>query len=73
MKLGSDRARQTVALIMADILECEKCSNEIKELAAKWLDARNDAAVTREVADAIVPLASDLVATLSGISKCMQK
>ena len=58
MKLGSDRARQTVGLIMADILECEKCSNEIKELAAKWLDARNDAAVTREVADAIVPLAS---------------
>ena len=29
----------------------------IKELAAKWLEAPKDAAVTREVADKIVPLA----------------
>jgi len=57
MKLGSDRARETVAAAMKQALECECCSQEIKALAAKWLEAPQDAAVTREVADQIVPLA----------------
>ena len=57
MKLGSDRARETVANLMKQTLECSCCSQEIKELAAKWLEAPKDAANTREVADKIVPLA----------------
>ena len=56
MKLGSDRARETVARLMTEGLQCECCSEAIKALFAKWLDNRNDAAVTREVADALVPL-----------------
>ena len=56
MKIGSDRARETVARYMKQALECECCSQEIKALAAKWLEAPKDAALTREVADAIVPL-----------------
>ena len=59
MKLGSDRARVTVSNLMKKVLECEGCSQEMKALAAKWLEAPQDAAVTREVADAIVPLAKD--------------
>jgi len=37
-------------------LECTKCSDAMKALYAKWLDNRNDAAITREVADQLVPL-----------------
>ena len=56
MHLGSDRIRETVAGWMQKGLECEKCSDEMKELYKKWLDNRNDYAVTREVADKLVPL-----------------
>ena len=59
MKLGSDRARETVKGFMKQALECECCSQDIKALAAKWLEAPEDPAVTREVADKIVPLAKD--------------
>ena len=56
MKLGSDRVRETVASLMTQGLSCSCCSDEIKTLFQKWLDNRNDAAVTREVADKLVPL-----------------
>ena len=58
MKIGSDRARETVANLMTQALGCEKASDDIKALCQKWLDNREDAAVTREVADKIVPLLS---------------
>ncbi|MBQ6016178.1 MAG: pyruvate:ferredoxin (flavodoxin) oxidoreductase [Bacteroidales bacterium] len=56
MHLGSDRIRETVASLMEKGLECTKCSDEMKALYQKWLDNRNDYAVTREVADKLVPL-----------------
>ena len=56
MKLGSDRARETVAFWMEKGLQCECCSDEMKALYQQWLDNRNDYAVTREVADKLVPL-----------------
>ncbi|MGN1220636.1 MAG: pyruvate:ferredoxin (flavodoxin) oxidoreductase, partial [Candidatus Cryptobacteroides sp.] len=56
MKLGSDRARATVARLMEEGLACSCCSNEMKDLFTKWLENRNDAKVTREVADALIPL-----------------
>ena len=56
MKLGSDRARETVAKVMTEGLQCDCCSDEIKALFQQWLDNKNDAAVTREVADKLVPL-----------------
>jgi len=59
MKLGSDRIRATVGATMKQALECSCCSDEIKALAAKWLEAPQDAAATREVADKIVPLAEN--------------
>ena len=56
MKLGSDRARETVARFMEEGLQCECCTEEMKALFRQWLDNRNNAAVTREVADKLVPL-----------------
>ena len=56
MKLGSDRVRETVASLMTQGLSCSCCSDEIKALFQTWLDNRNDAAATREVADKLVPL-----------------
>ena len=56
MKLGSDRVRETVASLMTQGLSCSCCSDEIKTLFQTWLDNRNDAAATREVADKLVPL-----------------
>ena len=56
MKLGSDRARETVAIWMQKGLECDCCSAEMKELFTKWLENRENAAITREVADKLVPM-----------------
>ena len=56
MHLGSERIRETVASLMQKGLECTKCSDEMKALYQKWLDNRNDYAITREVADKLVPL-----------------
>ncbi len=56
MKLGSDRARETVANWMRKGLECSCCTDEMKALYTKWLEAPQDAASTREVADKLVPL-----------------
>ena len=56
MHLGSDRIRETIANAMKNLTECEETPADVKELAEKWLAARNDYSVTREVADKIVPL-----------------
>jgi len=56
MKLGSDRARMTVAKLMEEGLACSCCTDEMKALFTKWLENKNDAKVTREVADALIPL-----------------
>jgi pyruvate-ferredoxin/flavodoxin oxidoreductase len=56
MKVGTETIRNTVAKLMMEGLECPQCSSEMKELFAKWLENRSDAAVTREVADALVPM-----------------
>ena len=56
MKLGSDRARATVARLMEQGLSCSCCTDQMKALFTKWLENRNDAKATREVADELVPL-----------------
>lgn len=56
MKIGSDRARETVANIMTEALSCPKCTDQMKELYRQWLDNRNDAKITREVADKLIPM-----------------
>ena len=56
MKIATEKMRQRLADKMTAALSCPDCSDEIKALAQKWLDNSEDAAATREVADAIVPL-----------------
>ncbi len=56
MKVATEKMRSRVADLFAKILECEKCSGEIKTLAQQWLDNCNNAEITREVADKIAPL-----------------
>ena len=55
MKIGSDRARETVAKLMEKGLSCSKCSDEMKALFTKWLEDKNNPQVTREVAEELVP------------------
>ncbi len=55
MHLGSDRIRETVAACMQNIVD-ERKDEEAASLAAKWLENRNDYAVTREVADRLIPI-----------------
>ena len=56
MKLGSDRARMTVAKLMEQGLSCSCCTDEMKGLFTQWLENKHDAKVTREVADKLIPL-----------------
>ena len=56
MKLGSDRARATVARLLEEGLACSCCTDEMKGLFTQWLENKNDAKVTREVADKLIPL-----------------
>ena len=58
MHLGSDRIRETVAACMQAIVD-EGKHEEAASLAAKWLENRNDYAVTRDVADRLIPLLED--------------
>jgi pyruvate-ferredoxin/flavodoxin oxidoreductase len=64
-KLGSDRARMTVENLMVQLLAEPSFSDAAKAEAQKWLDNKNDAAVTREVADA---LDSELMANKSEVA-----
>ena len=56
MRLGSERARATLASLMKQGLACECCSDEQKALFKQWLDAPQDAKNTREVADKLIPM-----------------
>ena len=56
MRLGSERIRETVASLMKKGLECECCSAEMKVLFQEWLDNRSEYAVTRDIADKLVPM-----------------
>jgi len=56
MVIADEKLRERLTGFMQDALECPTCSDEIKAQARKWLDNRNDAAATIEVADTIIPL-----------------
>ena len=56
MKIATEKLRARVADLMAKATQCDCCSDEIKALAAQWLENPDNPAATRAVADAIVPL-----------------
>lgn len=56
MKVGTERVRETVANLMKEGMECSCCTSEMKALFEKWLNNRSNPSITREVADALVPM-----------------
>ncbi|MCL1974508.1 MAG: pyruvate:ferredoxin (flavodoxin) oxidoreductase [Bacteroidetes bacterium] len=56
MRLGVERVRDRVALLMTQGLECDCCSAELKALFAQWISQRNDASATRTLADKMIPM-----------------
>ena len=59
MKIANEKMTARVAELMKAATECDKCCDEIKAQAQKWLDNSNDAVATREVYETIVPLCED--------------
>ena len=55
MTIANEKMRERLEGYMTDALNCPKCSEEIKALAAEWLENKEDAAKTREIADKLVP------------------
>lgn len=56
LRLGSQRLRETVAKLMADGLECNCCSAELKALFAEWLSNKENVEKTKEIAEKIIPM-----------------
>ena len=57
MFIANEQLRRRLTETMKQATTCVTCSDEIKALAQEWLDAAEDAAKTREVADKLLPLA----------------
>ncbi|MDE6090610.1 MAG: pyruvate:ferredoxin (flavodoxin) oxidoreductase [Duncaniella sp.] len=56
MTLAHEKLQARIAGLMQQALDCPDCSAEIKELAGKWLENRNDFDATSEVAEKLIPL-----------------
>jgi pyruvate-ferredoxin/flavodoxin oxidoreductase len=57
MSIATEKMRARLADLMQKAQTCDCCSDEIKALAAQWLENSNCPATTREIADKLVPLA----------------
>ncbi|MCM1337910.1 MAG: pyruvate:ferredoxin (flavodoxin) oxidoreductase [Candidatus Amulumruptor caecigallinarius] len=57
MQIAQEKMTERISAIMSDMLACDCCTPEMKELAQKWLDNRDNAAITQEVAEKLVPMA----------------
>ena len=67
MKIGTERIRSSVARLMKEGLECTCCTSEMKELFSQWLENSKNPALTREIADKLVPMMKDC-----GCSTCKE-
>ncbi|MCM1066435.1 MAG: pyruvate:ferredoxin (flavodoxin) oxidoreductase [Muribaculaceae bacterium] len=56
MKLATEKMRMRLTELFKAMLDCDKCTADMKALAQQWLDAPDNAASTREVADKLVPM-----------------
>lgn len=56
MRVGAERLRETIQRLMAEGMECNTCTAEMKALFAEWLSNKDNAKVTREIADKLVPM-----------------
>ena len=56
MTIANEKMQERLVDLMQRATTCEKCCDEIKAQAAKWLENRESAVATREVFETIVPL-----------------
>ena len=56
MNIGTEVMRDRVERLMKEGLTCDCCSAEMKTLFQQWIDNRKNYAVTREVADKLIPM-----------------
>ncbi|MCM1333389.1 MAG: pyruvate:ferredoxin (flavodoxin) oxidoreductase [Bacteroides sp.] len=56
MTLADEKLRARLDGEVRGLLECPKCSDEIKALATRWLDEKDNADSSREIANKLVPL-----------------
>ena len=54
MKLAENKMRERLERLFTELQSCDKCSDELKALAQKWIENKNNAEVTKEVAPAII-------------------
>ena len=54
MKLAENKMRERLERLFTELQSCEKCNDELKALAQKWIENKNSAEVTKEVAPAII-------------------
>lgn len=57
MVLANEKMRERLTETITAGLDCPKCSDELKGLFKEWLDGKEDADKSREVADKLVPMA----------------
>ncbi len=56
MNIGSEVMRDRVERLMKEGMACTCCPDEMKALFQQWIDNRGNYAVTREVADKLIPM-----------------
>ncbi len=54
MKLAENKMRERLERLFTELQSCEKCSDELKALAQQWIDNKNNAEVTKQIAPAII-------------------
>ena len=54
MKLAENKMRARLERLLTDVQTCDCCNDEFKALAQRWLDNKNSAEVTKEIAPAII-------------------
>ena len=54
MKLAENKMRERLERLFTEMQACEKCSDELKALAQKWIENKYSAEVTKEIAPAII-------------------
>ncbi|MEY8246138.1 pyruvate:ferredoxin (flavodoxin) oxidoreductase [Heminiphilus faecis] len=56
MTIANEKMRARLDNDVRALLDCPNCSDAIKSLATQWLDEKDNADRSREIADALVPL-----------------
>ena len=67
MKLAENKMRERLERLFTEVQACAGCTDELKALTQKWIENKNNAEVTKEVAPAIIEACE-----ACGCDTCMQ-